>query len=149
MRNVNHDIERYLSGEMTPTEMHALEREALDDPFLAEALEGLQAEPSDAMLLDLRRLRKGIKTRQKKRRVKMIPFWAWSIGIAAGFFFIAMCVIYLIKVIERAKAEKREREWEVIQHPTDTLDVAMPPPPHVVKIIDGSVVEAEESKKRD
>ena len=35
------DIEKYLSGAMSDPEMHALERAALDDPFLADALEGM------------------------------------------------------------------------------------------------------------
>ena len=35
-----HDFERYHSGQMPPLEMHALEKAALDDPFLDDALEG-------------------------------------------------------------------------------------------------------------
>jgi hypothetical protein len=35
------DIEKYLRGELSAPEMHALERAALDDPFLADALEGI------------------------------------------------------------------------------------------------------------
>ncbi len=34
------DFERYHSGQMPPLEMHALEKAALDDPFLDDALEG-------------------------------------------------------------------------------------------------------------
>jgi hypothetical protein len=34
------DFERYYSGKMTEPEMHAIEKAALDDPFLADALEG-------------------------------------------------------------------------------------------------------------
>ncbi|MBX2894988.1 MAG: TonB family protein [Cyclobacteriaceae bacterium] len=41
MINREKDIQRYLRGEMTPAEQHALEKAALSDPFLAEALEGL------------------------------------------------------------------------------------------------------------
>lgn len=41
MTNREKDIQRYLRGEMTPAEQHALEKAALNDPFLAEALEGL------------------------------------------------------------------------------------------------------------
>ena len=37
------DIEKYLSGELSASDMHALERAALDDPFLADALEGMAA----------------------------------------------------------------------------------------------------------
>lgn len=36
------DIERYYNGQMPAAEMHALEKAALDDPFLADALEGYQ-----------------------------------------------------------------------------------------------------------
>jgi CarboxypepD_reg-like domain len=39
------DIRRYLMGEMSPEEMHQLEKAALDDPFLAEAIEGYQLNP--------------------------------------------------------------------------------------------------------
>jgi hypothetical protein len=34
------DILEYLSGKLSPSEMHAMEKAALDDPFLAEAMEG-------------------------------------------------------------------------------------------------------------
>ena len=37
------DIEQYLAGKLSPTQMHAMEKAALDDPFLAEAMEGYEA----------------------------------------------------------------------------------------------------------
>lgn len=37
------DIEQYLEGNMSPQQMHAIEKAALDDPFLAEAMEGYEA----------------------------------------------------------------------------------------------------------
>ncbi len=36
------DIKRYLGGEMTAAEMHDIEKAALDDPLLAEAMEGYE-----------------------------------------------------------------------------------------------------------
>ena len=36
------DIEQYLAGNLLPMQMHAMEKAALDDPFLAEAMEGYQ-----------------------------------------------------------------------------------------------------------
>jgi hypothetical protein len=36
------DIERYLQGNMTAAEMHAMEKAALKDPFLADAMEGYE-----------------------------------------------------------------------------------------------------------
>ncbi|HVF81455.1 MAG TPA: hypothetical protein VM884_05960 [Flavisolibacter sp.] len=34
------DIERYHNGGLSPAQMHALEKTALNDPFLADAIEG-------------------------------------------------------------------------------------------------------------
>jgi len=36
------DIEQYLAGNLSPAEMHTMEKAALDDPFLAEAMEGYE-----------------------------------------------------------------------------------------------------------
>ncbi len=55
-KNINHynaqDIERYHSGRMTEQEMHALEKAALDDPFLADALEGYRHTQSPVADID-------------------------------------------------------------------------------------------------
>ena len=37
------DIEQYLAGKLSPVQMHAMEKAAQDDPFLAEAMEGYEA----------------------------------------------------------------------------------------------------------
>ncbi len=39
------DIQKYLRGELSAPEMHQLERAALEDPFLADALEGMEIYP--------------------------------------------------------------------------------------------------------
>ena len=41
------DIQRYLQGKMNAAEMHAIEKAALDDPFLADAIEGFQVTEKD------------------------------------------------------------------------------------------------------
>jgi hypothetical protein len=40
------DIQKYLRGELSAPEMHQLERAALEDPFLADALEGMEMYPA-------------------------------------------------------------------------------------------------------
>lgn len=35
------DIRKYLAGKLSPAEMHAMEKAALEDPFLADAIEGI------------------------------------------------------------------------------------------------------------
>ena len=42
------DIEKYWSGKLSTAEMHALEKAAMDDPFLADALEGYQYRASSS-----------------------------------------------------------------------------------------------------
>ena len=39
------DIEQYLAGKLSPLQMHAMEKASLDDPFLAEAMEGYEGMP--------------------------------------------------------------------------------------------------------
>ena len=53
------DIRRYWNNQMSPAEMHALEKAAMDDPFLADALEGyskLKEEPTEDIALLQKRL---------------------------------------------------------------------------------------------
>ena len=35
------DIRKYLAGKLSSAEMHAIEKAALEDPFLADAIEGM------------------------------------------------------------------------------------------------------------
>jgi len=67
------DIRMYLKGELSPREMHDIERAALDDPFLADALEGLVSlTPADTGLDDLRS-RLAARVEKKEHR----PAIAW------------------------------------------------------------------------
>ena len=45
MADLKNDIEKYLRNELSPAERHALEKKALSDPFLADALEGGESFP--------------------------------------------------------------------------------------------------------
>jgi TonB family protein len=96
MTKRQNDIERYLRGEMSSSERHALEKDALNDPFLSDALEGAHNSNADHFLFDLRELQSSVANRSGKRRPKMISMWNWSIGIAAGLLLVAVSGIYLI-----------------------------------------------------
>jgi len=41
------DIQQYFAGKLTPAAMHAMEKAALDDPFLEEAMEGYALVPAE------------------------------------------------------------------------------------------------------
>lgn len=90
MADLQNDIERYLKGELTPAEMHALERKALSDPFLAEALEGAAGIPTDELEADLHTLQASLKERIQSPREKVVPMWAWPMRIAAGLALLAV-----------------------------------------------------------
>lgn len=83
------DIQRYLDGKMLPAEMHALEQAALDDPFLADALEGMQqtlaqhdASVMDAHLHDLQR-QVYERTRKQSKQAPVVAFRWWQAAAAA------------------------------------------------------------------
>ena len=58
-------LQRYHAGLMTDAEMHALEKAALEDPFLAEALEGYGTHESAEA--DIEKLRSRITGRQQHK----------------------------------------------------------------------------------
>ena len=53
------DIEKYWNGKLSPAEMHSIEKAAMDDPFLADALEGYK----NASLADLDSLKERLDKR--------------------------------------------------------------------------------------
>lgn len=131
MTKRQNDIERYLRGEMTAQEMHALEKEALRDPFLSDALEGAQNSNTDHFLFDLKELQSSVANRSGKRRPKMISMWNWSIGIAAGLLLVAVSGIYLIGNLsdkQKALAENVETVDPSALGNTsyDTIEIVMP-----------------------
>ena len=67
------DIERYHSGQMSEQERHALEKAALDDPFLADALEGYAYTTTAAE--DLRKIQERLQEK-KKEQPKVIPLFS-------------------------------------------------------------------------
>lgn len=112
MTNRQHDIERYISGAMTPAERHALEKAALSDPFLADALEGTEALQSDDLKNDVAELEGLIYARVRQRpKPRVISLWNWSLAIAAGLIVVAICGIW---VIDRIDTQNRQQEMALM-----------------------------------
>lgn len=88
MAEDKNDIEQSLSGKLSSRQQHALEKKALSDPFLAEALEGAGSIPPGDFSADLQELSKKIK-HQKKKTV-----WMWPMGIAAGLALIVLAYFF-------------------------------------------------------
>ncbi|HEY9363269.1 MAG TPA: hypothetical protein VIQ00_08420, partial [Chitinophagaceae bacterium] len=84
------DIERYHKGLMTAAERHALEKAALDDPMLADAIEGFETVDAETATNDIAFLRNEL---QKKISGKRFLFTTGSnsqqwLKIAALFLLV-------------------------------------------------------------
>lgn len=72
------DIINYKKGKLTPKEMHALEKKALSDPFLSEALDGLEEVPGDEVASDVADLQQRISAKKQRS----FPWMRIAAGIA-------------------------------------------------------------------
>ena len=89
------DFARYHAGTMPADEMHALEKAALEDPFLEDALDGYLHSP--AVKSDIEELRDRLADKRKKKNVFFISSFTqnkwWRIAAlfiviaGAGYFF--------------------------------------------------------------
>jgi hypothetical protein len=81
------DIQRYVQGKMSAQEMHAIEKAALDDPFLADAIEGFQQgmqEHGEPLVNDqLQELRNQMHRTTTKSKTRVIAFRWWQAAAAA------------------------------------------------------------------
>ena len=89
------DIHKYLMGELTPTEMHAMEKAALNDPLLADAIDGFTVSASfknkegfSTLQQDLDILRKKIITHST---VKDTTWWKVA---AAAIILVGSCLTF-------------------------------------------------------
>jgi hypothetical protein len=91
------DIEKYWTGKLTPAEMHAMEKAALDDPFLADAMEGYStfADGSRKIQNDIAGLRADLETRIRPSRQLIIMNW-WKLAGAAMIIISLGTVAYFL-----------------------------------------------------
>lgn len=94
------DIERYLNNGMNAEEMHALEKAALNDPFLADAIEGFAALPGDTADKHINQINAALQGEPAKARVvslteKKIYWWriAATVVLIAGVGLISLYII--------------------------------------------------------
>ncbi len=94
MADLNNDIEKYLKGELSPADRHRLEKLALNDPFLAEALEGAAEINAENFHHDLDQLHSKLDKRIAEKG-KSSSGWFWPMRIAAGVLLL-ICSSYLV-----------------------------------------------------
>lgn len=90
----------YLSGKMEDAEQHAFERSMEDDPFLADAVEGLQSLPQNnisnivqQLNSDLKKQVQKKKSRRNKRKLQEQPWLYFTIILLLILIVVAYLVI--------------------------------------------------------
>lgn len=93
-------LEDYLDGKLDAKTMNRVEREALEDPFVAEALAGLSASPKrslQSISLLQKQLQERIAGQQESKKTKVITWQRLSIAATAAVMFIAVSIIFWMK----------------------------------------------------
>lgn len=93
-------IQRYLEGMLSKEEMYEIEREALDDPFLSDALEGyrLQAEVNHGKLSLLQqRLAQRIEGKQEEKNRFYFTSQRLAVASVAAVLFVLAIVLFWMK----------------------------------------------------
>lgn len=135
------DIQRYLSGSMTPAEMHAIEKAALEDPFLADAIEGYRSTDAETALQHLNQIEAALYGEHADAKIISINKnkrnrWRLLLSIAATALF-AIAGIYLFSKTNGnnkntlAQVEKKETNPPVENNKqvlkSDTATTITPP----------------------
>lgn len=105
-------IEKYLNGELDAQAMHRLERQALDNPFLAEALEGYQ-QAGKSQRTNLADLSARLNQRTKKKETLVIPMRYLS--AAASVLIICSAGIWWFTRINTAQHPAKVKQPVIAQ----------------------------------
>ncbi|WP_293882299.1 MULTISPECIES: TonB family protein [unclassified Sphingobacterium] len=117
MSNSNYDIaylKKYVNGELSPTEMYALEREAQRDPMLADMLMGIEMDQNKTVIAAINQQ---ISQRAKRDKVAKIKILDWKrLAIAASTVIVLGVCLVLFWQQEKNRSEtKRTADVNVTQ----------------------------------
>ena len=111
-------LKKYLSGEASAEELHAVEKNMADDPFANDAVEGLQSFSSEAKLNDyVEQLNKKLhqqlevpKKRKEKRRIKDLP---WVIVAVIIILLLCIVAVWVIRIQRKRQNENNQLKVEL------------------------------------
>ncbi len=120
------DIQKYLEGKLSAPEMHAIEKAALNDPFLADAIEGmqndLQSENNSSFNTDVAELNERLQNRiHKNNKIAIMDSSkTWQRVAAAAIILVGSTILiynYVIKKTDKNNAVAITKENKI----ADTL----------------------------
>jgi outer membrane biosynthesis protein TonB len=105
-------LEDYLDGKLDAKAMHFVERQALEDPFVAEALEGLKQSPKRKQTLSIlqKQLYDRVSEKPIKRKLWGITTQRLSIAATATVAFIAVSILFFMRETNRRNVENAARK---------------------------------------
>jgi len=124
-------LEDYLDGKLDAKAMHFVERQALEDPFVAEALEGLKQSPKRKQTLSIlqKQLYDRVSEKPIKRKLWGITTQRLSIAATATVAFIAVSILFFMRETNRRNAEIAARKEKGVMVQLDsTTSVASSQP---------------------
>ncbi|WP_133575407.1 carboxypeptidase-like regulatory domain-containing protein [Pedobacter metabolipauper] len=114
-------LEDYLDGKLDSKAMNRVEREALEDPFVAEALAGLSASPKrslESISLLQKQLHDRIATQQTSKKTAVITWQRLSIAATAAVLFISVGIMFWMKQVNYQQAvANRPKKVDVVIAP--------------------------------
>lgn len=133
------DIQRYVQGKLSAREMHAMEKAALDDPFLADAIEGMQQALTDhkesLVTGQLHQLQQQFKTRTATGAGKVMafkPFRYWQAAAAVVAIVTGVWIYSLVnndseksKDVIAKTEEKKTAEQQATTALSDSSEIAV------------------------
>ena len=121
-------LEDYLDGKLDDKMMYRVEREALEDPFVAQALAGLSQSPKrsrQSLSLLQKQLESRIAGHEESKKESVITGQRLSIAATAALIFILGGIIFWMKYNNNQKA-KAPAVVEVNLDPAHAMDKAKP-----------------------
>ncbi|MBL7703021.1 MAG: carboxypeptidase-like regulatory domain-containing protein [Ferruginibacter sp.] len=144
------DIEQYLAGNLSAQQMHAMEKAALDDPFLAEAMEGYEALQNKEWNNHLVSLREEIKS--KGTVAKIIPLHKsknnWWKAAAAVLIIGSGAVVAILFNNNKEEGKPKPEIAQLENIPVDTAITVTVPATSVTQTLNPSASVTPEEKNK-
>lgn len=110
-------LEDYLDGKLDAKTMNRVEREALEDPFVAEALAGLSMSPKrslESLSLLQKQLHERVAEHHSTKKATVITWQRLSIAATAAVIFISVGIIFWMKQVNyQEMASKQPKKIDV------------------------------------
>ncbi|HSZ85631.1 MAG TPA: hypothetical protein VK787_06350, partial [Puia sp.] len=132
-KNIKHysaaDIQNYVVGKLSAAEMYAIEKAALDDPFLADAIEGMEnsikQHGSASLNADINELQRRLSDRiTEKRKAKVIAINRIRWQVAATLLIFTATGVLTYNYFDKNKFENKNiAQTEAKKPDTDSIIV--------------------------